>query len=155
MKPIKKFIESNRQTGTSTALIKTVKETGGYLIVAHEEMRSIRIKQNPDLKDHILTAADIKNESYIGIKSRPIFFDTDFVTGLIFNHGMNDLNQEHYSDGYNKNNKQLNIKLTDDDLKDINEINHMFFENEATNSMMGRILVRKGIQFYKTLFNKS
>lgn len=33
----------------------------------------------------------------------------------------------------------------------IKEINKDFFENEASNSMLGRILIRKGIQWYKEL----
>lgn len=55
-------------------------------------------------------------------------------------------------DGYSgKNTKQMNIKMTEEDAKDIAEINQLFFEGEAPNSMLGRILLRKGIQFYKKM----
>ncbi len=43
---------------------------------------------------------------------------------------------------------QLNVKLTEEDMKNIFEINKTFFENEASNSMLGRILIRKGITFF-------
>lgn len=46
---------------------------------------------------------------------------------------------------------QLNIKLTEEDIKHMAEINKEFFENEASNSMLGRILLRKGIAFYTKL----
>lgn len=52
-------------------------------------------------------------------------------------------------DGYVK--EQLNVKLTELDMLQIKEINNNFFENEASNSMLGRILIRKGIQWYKEL----
>jgi len=48
---------------------------------------------------------------------------------------------------------QLNIKLTEEDMKNILEINKVFFENEASNSMLGRILIRKGITFYQKINN--
>lgn len=60
-----------------------------------------------------------------------------------------------HEDGYVvKNDKQLNVKMTEEDLKDIQNINRDFFEGEATNSMLGRVLLRKGIQFYKRLKEK-
>lgn len=49
---------------------------------------------------------------------------------------------------------QINIKLTETDVQDIKSINEDFFEGEATNSMLGRILLRKGIFFYKKLREK-
>lgn len=38
-------------------------------------------------------------------------------------------------------------------MKQILEINKVFFENEASNSMLGRILIRKGIAFYQKINN--
>lgn len=64
-----------------------------------------------------------------------------------------------YSDGYqvvgprSYYEHQLNIKLTEEDMKQILEINKVFFENEASNSMLGRILIRKGIAFYQKINN--
>lgn len=55
-------------------------------------------------------------------------------------------------DGYaSKRDQQINVKLTDEDLRDIDNINAHFFEGEASRSMLGRIILRKGIQFYKKL----
>ena len=62
-------------------------------------------------------------------------------------------------DGYggekNSFNQQLNIKLTEEDMQKIKEINAKFFENEASSSMLGRILVRKGIAFYDDFISKT
>lgn len=57
------------------------------------------------------------------------------------------------TDGYvsGKHTVQLNVKLTKEDEVDVKNINADFFEGEASNSMLGRILLRKGIQFYKKL----
>lgn len=49
---------------------------------------------------------------------------------------------------------QMNVKLTETDVIDIKQINDDFFEGEATNSMLGRVLLRKGIFFYKKLREK-
>ena len=57
-------------------------------------------------------------------------------------------------DGYVLNNKQINIKLTEDDVNDVNLINQAFFEGEVSNSTIGRILLRKGIAFYKKLMDQ-
>lgn len=69
-------------------------------------------------------------------------------------------NLDGYIDGYNYAigprsyyEHQLNIKLTEEDMKQILEINKVFFENEASNSMLGRILIRKGIAFYQKINN--
>ncbi len=46
---------------------------------------------------------------------------------------------------------QMNVKLTTEDVNDIKQINKDFFEGECSNSMIVRILLRKGISFYKSL----
>ena len=40
-------------------------------------------------------------------------------------------------------------------MQKIKEINAKFFENEASSSMLGRILVRKGIAFYDDFISKT
>ena len=47
--------------------------------------------------------------------------------------------------------RQLNIRITNEDLEAIKHINNTLFEGECTNSMLGRMLIRKGIQWYKNL----
>ena len=54
----------------------------------------------------------------------------------------------------NKNSKfenQINIKITAEDSKEIEKINDDFFEGEMPDATLGRVLLRKGIQFYKKL----
>lgn len=55
------------------------------------------------------------------------------------------------NDGYNICSQQLNVRLSEKDIEEINTINNTLFEGECTNSMMGRILIRKGLQWYKNL----
>ena len=54
------------------------------------------------------------------------------------------------NDGYHHE-KQLNIKLTELDMNDILDIKQEFFDNEITNSTLGRILIRRGIKSFKNL----
>lgn len=54
------------------------------------------------------------------------------------------------SDGYSYE-QQISIRLTNDDILAIKEINDFFFEGELTNSTIGRVLIRKGVQWYKKL----
>lgn len=77
----------------------------------------------------------------------------------------NKLQSDGYADGYKISNDgyassdgygtaydcQLNVRLNQEDLKDITWINEFFFEESANNSMLCRILIRKGIQWYKNL----
>lgn len=53
------------------------------------------------------------------------------------------------TDGYFA--QQISVRLTDDDWGDLQNINKTFFEGELTNSMLARILIRKGVQWYKNL----
>ncbi len=88
-----------------------------------------------------------------------VFVSTYGTTGVqVYQKPIIIMDNEFVSDGYhtadyNKNNKQLNVKLTAEDKKEIDSINKDFFEGEATDSMMGRVLLRKGIQFYNKLRN--
>lgn len=43
---------------------------------------------------------------------------------------------------------QANVKLTDDDMTKINAINKDRFEGDASVSMLIRVLVRKGLEWY-------
>ena len=54
------------------------------------------------------------------------------------------------TDGYNYDN-QINVRLNDEDIIDLKDINEYFFEGELSSSMLGRILIRKGIKYYKQL----
>jgi hypothetical protein len=175
MNAFKRLIEGNRRAGTSTALIKTVKEVGGYLIVGNMNSKHDKLKINPELAPHIFTYYEVEQGKCLGVEPGPIFFDTDCVWQLITKKEKMEqkpeiIRESYLSDGYQldintalrnielglgldgyKNSKQINVKLTEDDVGNIDNINRDFFENEASNSMMGRILLRKGIQFYKKL----
>lgn len=222
----KQYIESNRRSGTTTALVKIAKECHGDIVVATIDAKQRLIKEFGMSKEHVYTCSEIADGQFRGRKMSAIFFDTDAVWQLITKkedleqkpvivkpctscgwdgysqpeetpryarsdyNGSNDPNfkypptGEKYQtpqisitnccfDGYNglyldtkgglnislgdgyagNYTKQINVKLTEEDNKEIHDINGDFFEGEASNSMMGRILLRKGIQFYKKLRN--
>jgi hypothetical protein len=164
MNAFKRLIEANRQMGTSTALIQTVKNVGGYLIVSNYDNKNRKLKLYPELKGHIFTCQEIERGSCLGAEPGPIFFDTDAIWGLITRKEALDTKPtvimlsentddgyRNTDDGYSKNSEQLNIKLSKEDMQNVKDINAEFFEGEASSSMMGRILLRKGIQFYKKL----
>jgi len=161
---IKEFIEANRQTGTTTALVKAVRETNGYLITGNYEMKWKLLKQYPDIKERILALSDLESYHWKGSPKGPVFFDTEAIP---YRQTSTDcykpaskaldgysITTDGYKDGYSLNTRQINVKLTEDDVKDVNDINKSFFENEASNSMIGRILLRKGIAFYKKLMDQ-
>jgi hypothetical protein len=203
---MKSFIESNRQTGSTTALVKAVIETNGILVVGNLGTKSAILKNHRELKDsNVVTCGQIDRGLLKGIK-RPaaIFFDATAILEIINREGMNvedlqklkreialgqidrplnvikisgnptaeDLNtwrgvfEDASKDPDFKiftheaveietikpdHKRQLNVKMTEDDAKAMEEINKDFFEGEATNSMLGRIILRKGMAFYKKL----
>jgi hypothetical protein len=63
------------------------------------------------------------------------------------------INNDGYAsrDGYEKHDNQLNVKLTDEDMLAIDEINKEVFDNEISDSTLGRILIRRGIKTFKNL----
>jgi hypothetical protein len=226
---VREFIESNRQTGTTTSLVNLVRENNGWLIVGTLQRKIGLQKQFPEIKENILSISELTQQKRGWVK-RKIFFDTDAVcylntqlkvqtidngyvstiaingqtTSISIDFDAKTITQHTCSrpqdgyvsrekeieaylrknraaqdkiekiqaivgtpeeslanlksvDGYARafdgygNNKQLNIKLTEEDMKEINEINKLFFENEASLSMLGRIILRKGFQAYKKL----
>lgn len=196
----KQYIENNRQTGTTTALVKIAIEVKGDIVVGNMNDKNRLLKQYPELhQEHVYTCAEINNLTWNGHKPSPIFFDTDAIWQLLTNVQrapplpwskspvvienctfanpnekvilsseadgtatiaggitmkgnviidgsltVND-NKDH------KNDEQLNIKLTKTDDADIEQIRTDFFEGEASRSMVGRFLIRKGIRWYKNL----
>ncbi len=76
--------------------------------------------------------------------------------GYVLTHNSNNWKWEPEAKEDSKESKksQMNVKLTETDVADIKQINDDFFEGEATNSMLGRVLLRKGIFFYKKLREK-
>ena len=211
---MRSFIESNRQAGSTTALVKAVIETNGILVVGSMGCKSAILKNHRELKDsNVVTYHQIERGLLKGIK-RPaaIFFDATAILAMLDNQKMtvDDLQKlkkeialgqiaQESEDGLtlvrvggnptaedlntwrevfeeaskdkdfkiftheaieveripygtkDAHKRQLNVKMTEDDAKAMEEINKDFFEGEATNSMLGRIVLRKGMAFYKKL----
>ncbi len=222
---MKRFIESNRQTGSTTALVKAAIETNGYLIVGNLGCKNAICRNHPKLnKNNVFTCAEIERGANMGRLAGAVFFDATAVLEMQnnkkmtiedlqkikkeialeqiakeqpltlvkvggnptldelnnwremladvsvdpnfkwFSHQSIEIEQIPYSrlndaikeDGTiivpkQEHKHQLNIKLTDEDVKDMEEINKDFFDGEANNSMMGRIILRKGMAVYRKL----
>jgi hypothetical protein len=158
--PFKKLIEANRQTGTTTALIRAVRETKGYLIVGNEYIKKAKLSDNKDLVGHIFSIHEVETGKLYGLVPGTLFFDTDAIWLLT-----NTIDRSQIGDGYSppkieainedgyaaKCDKQINVKLTDEDIQTIKGINADFFENEASSSMLARCILRRGFQFYKKM----
>ena len=56
-----------------------------------------------------------------------------------------------WGESWGKKDQQLNIKLSAEDMFALNEINEDFFYKEIPNSTLGRILIRRGIKYFKDL----
>jgi hypothetical protein len=71
-----KFIECNRQMGSTTELVKAALGVDGYIVVHNYSMKKTILKAHPTLKgERVLTLNDIRNMTYAGRDSRPIFID--------------------------------------------------------------------------------
>lgn len=169
MSKVKNLIDYNRRAGTTTALITATLVANGTLVVrSHLAKSKIENLCHPrPIK--ILTMHEIESGRAMGLKTGPLFFDTDAIFAIVqdtkdgyastsdgyaqlFNTIKSIDNAMKGIDGYQQDHsEQFNVKLTKEDTTQIKEINKDFFENEASNSMMGRILIRKGIQFFKNL----
>lgn len=162
---IKAYIDNNRRGGTTTALVRAALANDATIVVAsHENKTKILyhlssylgydINQEEAKKLKIITIYQLDKE--IGKTKGPIFFDTDVIS-IMATRISNEVNLDGYyqfSQDANLNKEckeQFNIKLAKDDIEQIDEINADFFEKEASHSMLGRILIRKGIQWYKSL----
>lgn len=162
------LINSSRQQGTTTLLIGAMyANPKALLIVDNLQNEHLIKKQHPTLRDRILTLEDIgRIKGYRG----PLLFDTTAISALLnekeeptkmktvmsFTDGyckpINEYVLQTVTDGYGaKNEVQLNVKMTKEDENHMKDINQSFFENEASSSMLGRILLRKGIEFFKKL----
>lgn len=82
MHPIKRFIERNRQTGTTSALVDLISRVGGYLVVGTQRTKTEIVKNNPQVKNQIITRTEINGLSKIGDGKDKVFFDTDIVYSI-------------------------------------------------------------------------
>lgn len=76
MNSIATFIETNRQLGSTTSLVKAAIENDGYLIVHNDVMRQHVLQMDWRLRsDRVFTLGELRNEKYRGRESRQIFVD--------------------------------------------------------------------------------
>lgn len=151
-KVVRDFIEHNRQTGTTTALIDAVDRHGGFIVVGFQEEATRIKKEKPFLNGRVFTLQELNSDKWRGKTSGPVFFDTTAVIQLIptllDGYQAADVNADGYQPKYPV---QFNMRLTKENKEEINWINDHFYEGEMSDSNIGRILVKKGIQWYKNL----
>ena len=78
----RKFLDHMRQTGSTTALIKITKETGGYLVVGNRDIKSRILKNHPCLANQIFSIYEVARGHCSGLTPKPIFIDTDVTWNL-------------------------------------------------------------------------
>jgi hypothetical protein len=77
------FINRNRQTGTTTALVRCMDTYVGYLIVGSEyEVDRIKDKYS-HLKDNVFSIRKVIEGGCRGLSSGKVFFDTTAVSEIL------------------------------------------------------------------------
>lgn len=84
MNEIINFIEQNRQTGSTTQLIKNI-ESGGYLVVLNKDQYNYWVEKYPHLKSQIFILNQIKNGKCKGLPRAKLFFDNVTIYEIISN----------------------------------------------------------------------
>lgn len=170
---LKQFIEANRQTGSTQALIENIIDGGGYLVVANQAARHIILTRHPQLQDQILTIEEIQVGKARGISNSRVFFDTPVLMSysLVENSPLVQENIDKFEcrnlhhiahpeatealneEKGSRDSKefQINVKLTEKDNSEIQAINKAIFAGEASGSMLGRLLMKKGMEFYSAI----
>ncbi len=76
-----RFMIANRQTGSTTALVKIAIETNGYLIVGSKAIANCLIQKHPALNpERVLSIQEIRKGSW-SFDPAPVFIDTTAVWG--------------------------------------------------------------------------
>jgi len=76
-----RFMVANRQTGSTTALVKAAVESDGYLIVGSTAVARNIAKQHPEInKQRILTIQKVRSGKW-EFDPRPVFIDATAVWG--------------------------------------------------------------------------
>ena len=76
MNEILNFIDQNRQTGSTTQLIKNI-ENGGYLVVVNNRYYDRWVGEYPHLKSNIFTLDQVAKGRCRGLPRAKLFFDTN------------------------------------------------------------------------------
>lgn len=141
--PIRKFIEANRQTGSTTTLVKTVIQEDGILVVSHSQMKNRLLEKHNDigLRDHhVYTTFELSTLSGFPT-GKKVFVDTDVVFSLT-------PAPEGIETSKPKNDKlefQLNVRLTGRDLERLKLLNDAKFDGEASDALVARQALRRGM----------
>jgi hypothetical protein len=82
MNDIIEFILQNRQTGSTTQLVKNI-ESGGYLVVLNSQQYDQLVSDYPHLKSNIITLGDIRSGKFRGLPRAKLYFDNNAIYEIV------------------------------------------------------------------------
>lgn len=152
LKPITRtlrdFIEHNRQTGSTTIAIESALKHGAYYIVTNYSQKQLYNKKHPHLK--IFTVTELESERFVGYDKCPVIIDPSVIYQLCC--GLEYTAKHPVDITINQPlNNQVNVKLSDDQLNSVKELNNEIFEGTASLSNIVRLLIVKGLKYYKEI----
>jgi hypothetical protein len=172
---IRNFIDNNRQMYNTTICVDAALKHNAYFIVLNLQEKQKLMKFYPKLKCY--TLPDIEFGRIRGLDRAAVIFDPYVVRQLCFNSQdkvekdgviidndgditITNKNGVSFNTKCNLNltvetnqplNNQVNVKLSDDQLNSVKELNNEIFEGTASLSNMVRLLIVKGLKYYKEM----
>ena len=129
-----------RQQGSTTSLIKICHNENGVLIVSSKTAKEHAQKICEKISSHRARIMTIDEASACGKIPGPIFYDNELVYVLTSHFAVapsEDLSK--------KLTTQLNVRLSDDDIRQLKTWNDESFDGEASNAMLARLALRRGL----------
>jgi hypothetical protein len=148
---IRNFINDNRQMYNTTICAEAALKHNAYFIVT-DMMQKQKIKKlHPNLKCY--TLSDFEH-NIRGLDRSAVIFDAHVVYNLCAPE-ISEQSKVTVADiGSVSNqplNNQINVKLSDDQLHSVKELNNEIFEGTASLSNVVRLLIVKGLKYYKEM----
>ncbi len=147
-KAFREFIEHNRQTGSTTIAIESALKHNAYFIVINHMQKQLYNKKYPHLK--IYTIYELESGRFVGNDKCPIIIDPSVVFQLCSEFDDKPEPSKEIITNQPLNN-QVNVKLSDDQLNSVKELNNEIFEGTASLSNIVRLLIVKGLKYYKEI----
>jgi hypothetical protein len=156
---LKKLLSDNRQTGSTTSLIKTTSYfPNGILVVGHSAKKKFIVSNGLLKADQVMTLLELEsayqqNNQFVG---KQIFLDNEIIFGL-FEEKHNTVevcinNDKHnipfFESRSSDNNltKQINVKLSKIDSEKLRELNNRVYDGHLAEATMARIMLKLGME---------
>jgi hypothetical protein len=152
---IRNFINRNRQMYNTTICVDAALKHDAIFIIGNINEKHKLKKLHPKLKCY--TLGDFEH-NIRGLNKSAIIFDANAVYQLCHQDLVEKSSTVTYNNqitleiGENKPlNNQVNVKLSDDQLNSVKELNQEIFEGTASLSNMVRLLIVKGLKYYNEM----